>query len=85
MRDTVSLPLSQNDSAPRNQAQIRSYYDITKNVQFNAAVFYVDNVDEYHIPAYVSTDLDVAWQPRESMNFKVGVLNLFDNAIQNSA
>jgi iron complex outermembrane recepter protein len=79
-RDSVSMPLSENNSAPRNQAQIRSYYDVTKNVQFNAAVFYVDNVGEYHIPSYISTDLNVGWQPKESMNFKVGVLNLFDNA-----
>jgi iron complex outermembrane receptor protein len=68
-----------NGSAPRNQAQIRSYLDVTKNLQFNAAVFYVGRVDEYNIPGYISTDLNLIWRPKEAMEVSIGVLNLFDN------
>ena len=76
--DSVTARNSQS-SAPRNQAQIHSYWDITSNLQLNAGAFYVGRVREFNIPAYISTDLNLTWRPRESLEFTVGVLNLFDN------
>ncbi|HET6251581.1 MAG TPA: TonB-dependent receptor [Tepidisphaeraceae bacterium] len=66
-------------SSPQSQAQLHSYLDITKNVQLNASVYYVGKVEEFNVPAYVSTDLNVAWKPLESLEVTVGILNLFDN------
>jgi iron complex outermembrane receptor protein len=66
-------------SAPENQFQIHSYLDITKNVQFNAALYYVARVPAFDIPAYFSTDLNITWLIKEGMTLQVGVLNLFDN------
>jgi len=66
-------------SAPRNQAQIHSYLDLTRNLQLNAGVSYVSRVPEYKVPAYVSTDLSVVWKPNDSMDVAVGVTNMFDN------
>jgi iron complex outermembrane receptor protein len=66
-------------SAPENQFQLHSNLDITKNVQFNSAVYYVGRVPEFDIPSYFSTDLNVTWQIREGMALQVGVLNLLDN------
>ena len=72
----VGVPRS---SAPKNQAQVHSYFDITRNLQLNAGIFYVGRVDEFHIAGYISTDLNLIWRPQESMEVAVGVLNLFDN------
>jgi iron complex outermembrane receptor protein len=79
--DTTNA-IAYENSAPKNQAQLRSYLDITKNLQFNALVFYVGKVGQQAggaIPAYISTDLNFVWQPKESLQVQVGVLNLFDN------
>jgi iron complex outermembrane receptor protein len=70
---------SDKGSAPRNQAQIHSYLDITRNLQFNASLFYVGDVNRFSIPGYISTDLNVVWKPWEGMSRSVGVANLFDN------
>jgi iron complex outermembrane receptor protein len=66
-------------SAPKNQAQVRSYFDVTRNLQFNSGVYYVGRVDAYHLSGYISTDLNLVWRPREAMEVSVGVMNLFDN------
>jgi iron complex outermembrane receptor protein len=67
------------DSAPTNMAQIRSNLDVTRHVQFNAAVYYVSSIGEFNVPGYVSTDLNVAWNPRQDLQCTIGVLNLFDD------
>ena len=79
--DTSDLGTARNNqfSAPRNQAQIHSYWDITSNLQLNAGAFYVGRVREFNIPAYISTDLNLTWRPKESLEITVGVMNLFDN------
>ena len=76
--DATSVANLEN-SSPEHQAQLRSYLDITKNLQFNAAVFYVGPVGEFDVPGYVSTDLNILWRPKESLEIQIGVLNLFDN------
>ena len=66
-------------SAPQQQAQVHSYWDITRNLQLNAGIYYTGRVTEFDIPAYVTTDLNLVWQPKEGMELKVGVLGAFDN------
>ena len=66
-------------SAPRNQAQLRSYLDITRTLHFNAGVYFTGSVPQFNVPAFVSTDLNVMWEPRDGMEVKVGVTNLVDN------
>jgi iron complex outermembrane receptor protein len=66
-------------SAPEHQAQLHSYLDITRNLQFNAAVYFTGSVGEFNVPAFVSTDLNLTWEPRPGLVMSVGVLNLVDN------
>jgi len=47
----ANTAFSNETSAPRNQAQIRSYWDVTRTVQLNAGVFYVGRVAEFNIPS----------------------------------
>jgi iron complex outermembrane receptor protein len=66
-------------SSPRNQFQLRSYLDITKDLEVNAALYYVDNLKTGNIPAYTRVDAGVTWRPKENLEVNVGVQNLFDN------
>jgi iron complex outermembrane recepter protein len=66
-------------SSPQNQAQIHSYLDITKHLHFNAGVYFTGEISSFGIPSYISTDLNVVWQPREGLDLTVGVMNLIDN------
>jgi iron complex outermembrane receptor protein len=66
-------------SAPESQAQVHSYLDLTRNLQFNAGLYYIGRVNEFKIPAYVATDLNLVWHPKEGLALKVGMLNLFDS------
>jgi iron complex outermembrane receptor protein len=75
----ATTALADEGSAPQNQAQIHSYLDITRNLQFNASVFYVGDISRFNIPGYISTDLSLVWKPKESMECSIGVTNLFDN------
>jgi iron complex outermembrane receptor protein len=67
------------DNVPRNQAQIRSYYDITKDLEFNAAAYYVETLSSPGIPGYVRVDLGLTWRPQKDVELSVGVQNLLDD------
>jgi iron complex outermembrane receptor protein len=77
-RGTV-FPLGAAQSAPQHQAQLHSYLDITRNLQFNAALYFASSVGEFNVPAYVSTDLNVTWEPAAGLQVSAGVQNLIDN------
>ena len=64
-------------TSPRNQAQIHSYLDITKNVELNASAYYVDNLHTGRIPAYTRFDAGITWRPRENLAISVAAQNLF--------
>jgi iron complex outermembrane recepter protein len=67
------------DSAAEHQFQLRSYYNLTKSLSFNAALFFVDAVEQNSTPSYARFDLNVAYQPTEQLELTVGVANLFDD------
>jgi len=66
-------------ASPHDQAQIRSYWNILRNLQLNAAVYYVSPLAEGHIPAYIRLDANVDWQIRDGLDLMVGVQNLVDD------
>ncbi len=65
--------------SPRNQFQLRTYYNLTRNIQLNAAIYYVDNVPHFQIPAYIRTDASLAWTVNKSMDLTIGAQNIFDD------
>jgi iron complex outermembrane receptor protein len=75
----IVFPVGYAQSAPQHQAQLHSYLDITKNLQFNAAVYFTSSVGEFNVPAFWSTDLNLAWEPAIGLQISAGVRNLFDN------
>lgn len=64
-------------TSPRNQAQLHSYLDITKNIELNAALYYVDNLHTGHIPAYTRVDAGITWRPRDNLSLTIAAQNIF--------
>ena len=65
-------------TSPRNQFQVHTYYDITKNFEINAGLYYVENLRTGDIPSYVRIDAGATWRPTSNVEVTVGVQNLLD-------
>jgi iron complex outermembrane receptor protein len=74
-QDPTTAPFLEGGS-PRNQAQAHSYLDLTKNLEFDASLYFVDSLAYMKIPSYFRADLALTWKPRDNMEFTVGVQNL---------
>ena len=64
--------------APRNQFQIRSYLDLSKDLELNAGLYYNDNVPAYDADAYLRLDVGVTWRPAVHVELSVVAQNLLD-------
>ncbi len=67
------------DTSPQSQIQLRSYYNLTRAIQLNAAAYYVSSLSEGLIPGCVRVDLGASWRPRDNLEIGVGVQNLLDD------
>lgn len=63
---------------PRNQLLIQSMLDLPGDLQLDAVVRYVDALPDPHVPAYVSLDLRLAWNPTEHLELSLVGQNLLD-------
>lgn len=64
------------DSSPRNQANLRSYYDLSEKWELDAGFYYVDNVRYFGTPQYTRVDLRLGYQPSPDWRFSIGAQNL---------
>jgi iron complex outermembrane receptor protein len=65
-------------SAPKNQVNLRSFYDLGEHWELDAAAYYVDQVKSWGNPGYVRTDARLGWNPNENLRFSLGVQNALD-------
>lgn len=82
----LHVALHPNDRAfqgnPEQMFQLRSYVDLTRNLEFNSALYYVDRqvaeagLSTATIPAYVRLDLGLVWRPTKSLELGVWGQNL---------
>jgi iron complex outermembrane receptor protein len=70
--------LSNEGMSPQNQVLIRSSMDVTRNVEFDATVRYVDSLPGLNIDSYLALDLRLAWQPSENVELSVVGQNLLN-------
>ncbi|HEV2454610.1 MAG TPA: TonB-dependent receptor [Verrucomicrobiae bacterium] len=70
-------------NTPQQQAQLRSYLDLTPTLEFNGMVSYVDRVTvqtispvPVAIPSYVRLDLGLVWRPAKSLELGIWGQNL---------
>jgi iron complex outermembrane recepter protein len=74
---------SNENSSPRNQFQLHSYYDIMRNLQLNSSLYYVERTSggatDGAAPSLFRADLSMTWRPRENLEITGGVANIFDD------
>ena len=65
-------------SSPQNQFQVRSYLNLTRNVELSGALDYVGPLNQ-GIPASVRLDAGLAWHPRENLEVALVGQNLLND------
>jgi iron complex outermembrane receptor protein len=66
-------------SAPQQQFSLRSIAELTRNVEFDWGVRFVDSLHNPEVPAYVTLDARLAWRPTEQLELSLVGLNLLDD------
>ena len=65
---------------PEQLAQLRSYFDISPELELNAALYYADEAAFNGIPAYTRADLGVTWRPRPGLELSAWGQNLLESS-----
>ncbi len=73
------MPDTDDIDNPRNQFNVRSFLDITNDLEFNSALYYVDNVPGFEASAYFKLDMGLTWRPSDNVEFAVWGQNLLDD------
>lgn len=68
--------------SPKHQLFVQSQFQLTKDVELDANVRYVDELSGPGIPAYVTADVRVGWKPRADLELSIVGQNLFDSPHQ---
>ena len=68
--------------SPKHQLFVQSQFQLTKDVELDAAVRFVDELSGPGIPAYVTADVRVGWKPRADLELSIVGQNLFDSPHQ---
>jgi iron complex outermembrane recepter protein len=66
-------------SSPHNQFSLRSTFDVTKDVELDGWLRYVDDIASLHVPSYFSLDVRLAWKPLPDMELALIGQNLFNS------
>ena len=77
--DTASQ--SAEDASPVNKAAIWSAHDLGNNLQFDAALRYVDDIEVsgVRVDSYVEADLRLGWEPRPGVELSIIGQNLLNS------
>ena len=67
------------NNVPRNQFSIRSYMDLSSNLQIDAMLFHVDALDGLDVPGYTRLDIRLGWHPLKNLSLSLKLENLLDN------
>ena len=68
--DTTSVQAAGDD--PQQQIYLRGSLDLTRQVQLDGIVRYVDRLANLSVPGYVAVDLRLAWRPKD--RFEVAIV-----------
>ena len=63
---------------PRHQFHARSYFDVSKSVELDTAVYYVSSLRGFGVPAYTRLDVRLGWRVKPSLELSAGGRNLLD-------
>ncbi len=65
---------------PVHQFQIRSMLDLTSDLEFNSALYFVDNISGVDVAPSTRLDLGLTWRPYENMELSIWGQNLLDSS-----
>ncbi len=63
---------------PVHQFQIRSMLDLTVDLEFNSALYFVDNISGVGVAPNTRLDLGLTWRPKANLEFSLWGQNLLD-------
>lgn len=63
--------------APENRFNLTAHHDIDEDWTVDATLFYVDDLDAFGVPDYVSGNVRLGWRPDDVSEWSLGVNNLF--------
>jgi iron complex outermembrane receptor protein len=66
-------------SSPHNQANIRSSWNLRRDLDFDLIGRYVDNLPAVGVSSYMTIDLRLAWRPRRNFEWSIVGRNLLDD------
>jgi iron complex outermembrane receptor protein len=66
-------------SSPHNQIHLRSYVNLPRNLEFDTALYYVDNLPALDIPSYFRLDARLGWHISENAELSLAAHNLLDS------
>jgi iron complex outermembrane receptor protein len=66
--------------SPQNQANIRALWDITKDVSFDTALYYVSELAALKVDSYTRLDSRIAWRAMPGVELSLVGQNLLDDA-----
>jgi len=69
-------PLSDEGSDPHVHARLRSHFQLSKQLDWDASVFFVDRINFQHVPSYTRLDTGLSWRWREGLSFSLVGQNL---------
>ncbi len=72
----------QEDQIPQNQIHLRSYFELPHHLEFDTAVYYVDNLFDYGVSSYTRLDTRLGWSPVEELDIDFVFQNLLDGEHQ---
>jgi iron complex outermembrane receptor protein len=72
----MSTVSSTEGSTPRHEPAIRSFFDLTPNIDISLAWRYVSALSAQNVAGYLTADVRLAWRPRRSVEFSISGQNL---------
>ncbi len=64
--------------SPRRHFQVRSYFDLTRTLRFDAAIFFNGKLPDPYVPAYTRGDVRLGWRPSPAVELSIGARDLFN-------
>lgn len=65
--------------SPRNQVSLRAAFDLTRTIELDAGLMYVDELPALQVPSYFTLDVRLAWKPRPDLEIAVVGQSLLDD------
>jgi iron complex outermembrane receptor protein len=71
--------VAKSGTSPEHQCSLRSSLDLTRSLQFDLWLRYVDRLPQLDVDAYVTMDARLAWKPTSKLEIALVGQNLFED------